>query len=47
MLAKVAMSHRTALLTVKDGDWGATSLKAKIGDVVELLEQLSQFLIPD
>ena len=27
MLAKVAMSHRTALLTVKDGDWGATSLK--------------------
>ena len=35
MLAKVAMSHRTALLTVKDGDWGAT---AKIGDVVELLE---------
>ena len=41
-LAKVAMSHRTALLTVKDGDWGATSLKAKveakIGDVVELLE---------
>ena len=32
MLAKVAMSHRTALLTVKDGDW------AKIGDVGELLE---------